>query len=64
MPAAGAPGTRSGPRVALHVLHRYIAGRASASGAVGVVSHNVVDREARREMGVRPSMQRCGRLLF
>ena len=29
--------------------------------ALVVVSHNVVDREARREMGVRPLMPRCGR---
>ena len=29
--------------------------------SLGVVSHNVVDREARREMGVRPLMPRCGR---
>lgn len=52
------------PRVALPTAHRYVAGRAGAFGGLGVVSHDVVDWEARREMGVRPSMQRCGRLLF
>ena len=35
--------------------------RALCSPSLGVVSHNVVDREARREMGVRPLMPRCGR---
>jgi O-antigen/teichoic acid export membrane protein len=36
-------------------------GKVAGGTFLGVVSHKVVDREARRERGVRPLMPRCGR---